>query len=381
MDSVYLDNAATTALRPEVIERMTMVLQENYGNASSTHSFGRSSKSLLEQCRKNIASYFNVSAAEIIFTSGGTEADNLALRSVVRDLGITEIITSKIEHHAVLHTAEQLQKEYYVELKYVDIDHCGLIDYKHLEQLLQSSKKAVVSLMHVNNEIGNILDIENVAKLCKNYNALFHTDAVQSIGHYKIDLKAISIDFLAASAHKFHGPKGVGFCFVRKESGLKPLIFGGEQERGYRAGTESIHNIVGMDEALKIAYSNLDTERKYVSGLKTYFIQQIKKHLPKASFNGGCEDVVNSTYTLVNVCLPIAPEKAALLQFQLDLKGIACSKGSACQSGSSQNSHVLAAILDQDKLSKPSVRFSFSIFNTKEELNYVVSVLKAFLDS
>ena len=381
MNHVYLDNAATTALRPEVIDRMTTVLQQNYGNASSTHSFGRSSKALLEQCRKNIAAYFNVSAAEIIFTSGGTEADNLALRSTVRDLGITEIITSRIEHHAVLHTAEQLQKEYGVELKYVNIDDCGLINYKHLEELLQSSKKAVVSLMHINNEIGNILDIEVVAKLCKTHNALFHTDSVQSVGHYKIDLKAIPIDFLAASAHKFHGPKGVGFCFVRKESGLKPLIFGGEQERGYRAGTESIHNIVGMDEALNIAYTNLDIEKKQVSGLKTYFIEQVKSNLPGVSFNGGCEDTDNSTYTLVNVCLPIAPEKAPMLQFQLDLKGIACSKGSACQSGSNQQSHVLTAILDEDELKRPSVRFSFSIFNTKEELDYVVTVLKEFVNS
>lgn len=381
MNTVYLDNAATTSIRPEVIDRMTQVLKDNYGNASSTHSFGRSSKSLLEQCRKNIASYFNVSASEIIFTSGGTEADNLALRSAVRDLGVTEIIISKIEHHAVLHTAEQLQKEYNVELKFVDIDACGLVNYSHLEELLKSSNKALVSLMHINNEIGNILDIERVAKLCKMNKALFHTDTVQSVGHYNIDLEKIPLDFLAASAHKFHGPKGVGFCFVRKESGLKPLIFGGEQERGYRAGTESIHNIVGMDEALKIAYSNLEDDKKQISELKDYFIQQIKSHLPKASFNGGCEHNENSTYTLVNVCLPIAPEKAAMLQFQLDLKGIACSKGSACQSGSNQQSHVLTAILNDEKLKQPSVRFSFSIYNTKEELDYVISVLKDFATS
>lgn len=381
MKDVYLDNAATTAIRPEVIERMAQVLKENYGNASSTHSFGRSSKALLEQCRKNIASYFNASASEIVFTSGGTEADNFALRSAVRDLGVTEIIISKIEHHAVLHTAEQLQKEYDVTLKFVDLDDCGLIKYSHLEELLQSSNKAVVSLMHINNEIGNILDIKCVAKLCTMYNALFHTDTVQSVGHYKIDLQKTPIDFLAASAHKFHGPKGVGFCFVRKESGLKPLIFGGEQERGYRAGTESIHNIVGMDEALKLAYANLKEDKKYVSGLKDYFIKQLKIHLSNASFNGSCNDVVNSTYTLVNVCLPIAPEKAPMLQFQLDLKGIACSKGSACQSGSNQQSHVLTEILNEEKLKKPSVRFSFSIYNTKAELNYVISVLKEFVNS
>jgi cysteine desulfurase len=381
MKQVYLDNAATTALRPEVINRMADVLVNTYGNASSTHSFGRSSKALLEQCRKNIAGYFNVSASEIVFTSGGTEADNLALRSAVRDLGATEIITSKIEHHAVLHLAEQLQKEYNVKLNFVNLDACGMVDYTHLENLLKSSNKAIVSLMHVNNEIGNILDIERVAKLCKDNDALFHSDCVQSVGHFKLDLQDIPIDFFAASAHKFHGPKGVGFCFVRKESGLKPLIFGGEQERGHRAGTESIHNIVGMDEALKIAYNNIDIEREKITSIKTYFINQLKKVIPSVSFNGGCEDNTKSTYTLVNVCLPLEPSKAPMLQFQLDLKGIACSKGSACQSGSSQQSHVLSEILDEEKLKYPSVRFSFSAFTTKEDIDYTVNVLKEIISA
>lgn len=381
MKSVYLDNAATTALRPQVIDRMTEVLKENFGNASSTHSFGRSSKALLEQCRKNIASYFNVSPGEIVFTSGGTEADNLALRSAVRDLGVTEIITSRIEHHAVIHTAEQLQNEYGVKISFVEVDINGFINYDHLEELLKRSDKALVSLMHINNEIGNILDIEKVAKLCESYGALFHTDTVQSIGHFKLDLDKIPVDFLAASAHKFHGPKGVGFCFIRKESGLKPLIFGGEQERGYRAGTESIHNIVGMDEALGQAYKKLEKEHEYVLGLKSYFIERLQHIIPRVGFNGGCNDLENSTYTLVNICLPINPEKAPMLQFQLDLKGIACSKGSACQSGSSQQSHVLSAILNKDDLMKPSVRFSFSSFNTKEELDYVIDVLNEFVKS
>ncbi len=381
MKQVYLDNAATTALRPEVIHRMTEVLANSYGNASSTHSFGRSSKALLEQCRKNIAGYFNVSASEIVFTSGGTEADNLALRSAVRDLGVTEIITSKIEHHAVLHTVEQLQKEYNVKLSFVNLDECGMVDYTHLESVLQNSEKAIVSLMHVNNEIGNILDIERVAKLCKGNEALFHSDCVQSVGHYKLDLQNIPIDFFAASAHKFHGPKGVGFCFVRKESGLKPLIFGGEQERGHRAGTESIHNIVGMDEALKIAYNNLDAEKEQITSIKTYFINQLKAAVPNVSFNGSREDNEKSTYTLVNVCLPLEPSKTSMLQFQLDLKGIACSRGSACQSGSSQQSHVLTEILDEEKLKHPSVRFSFSVFTTKEDIDYTLNVLKDIISA
>lgn len=381
MKQVYLDNAATTALRPEVINRMTEVLTNSYGNASSTHSFGRSSKALLEQCRKNIAGYFNVSASEIVFTSGGTEADNLALRSAVRDLGVTEIITSKIEHHAVLHTVEQLQQEYNVKLSFVELDELGTVNYTHLERLLKNSEKAIVSLMHVNNEIGNILDIEHVAKMCKENDALFHSDCVQSVGHFKLDLQQIPIDFFAASAHKFHGPKGVGFCFVRKESGLKPLIFGGEQERGHRAGTEAIHNIVGMDEALKIAYTNIEVEGEKISSIKTYFIDQVKKVLPTVGFNGASVDNLKSTYTLVNVCLPLDPSKAPMLQFQLDLKGIACSRGSACQSGSSQQSHVLTEILDDEKLKHPSVRFSFSIFTTKEEIDYTVNVLKDIVNA
>ena len=381
MKQVYLDNAATTAVRSQVVERMTEVLKHNFGNASSTHSFGRSSKALLEQCRKNIASYFNATASEIVFTSGGTEADNLALRSAVRDLGVTEIITSKIEHHAVLHTAEQLSKEYNTKLTFVNLDDCGFIDYDHLEQLLKASDKALVSLMHVNNEVGNVLNLEQVSQLCQANNSLFHSDCVQSVGHFQIDVSTSQIDFFAASAHKFHGPKGVGFCYVRKESGLKPLIFGGEQERGYRAGTESIHNIVGMDEALKLAYDNLEDEKTLITGLKHHFIQGLKSAIPEVVFNGGCEDLSKSTYTLVNICLPIPQDKASLLQFQLDLKGIACSKGSACQSGSNQQSHVLSAILPQDRLKRPSIRFSFSVFNTKDELDYVIDVLKEFVDS
>ena len=381
MQKVYLDNAATTAIRPEVIGKMTEVLTTTYGNASSTHSFGRSAKSVMEQCRKTIASYFNVSSSEIIFTSGGTEADNLALRSAVRDLGVREIITSKIEHHAVLHTVEQLQKEYNIEITYVNIDKNGGVDYKHLESLLKSDSKKLVSLMHINNEIGNILDLYQVSRLCRTNNALFHTDTVQSIGHYNLDLEAVKIDFLAASAHKFHGPKGVGFCFVRKESGLKPLIFGGEQERGYRAGTESVHNIVGMDEALKIAYQNLEFESAYIKDLKKYFIARLNKKLEGCHFNGYSADFDKSTYTLINVCLPLPSGKAAMLQFQLDLKGIACSKGSACQSGSGMQSHVLTAVLDNELLQRPSVRFSLSVFNTKDEIDYVVDTLCEFANS
>lgn len=381
MKQIYLDNAATTQIRDEVINAMTDVMKHQYGNASSTHSFGRSSKALIEKSRKTIASYLKVSAGEILFTSGGTEADNLVLRSAVRDLKVAHIITSKIEHHAVLHTIEQLEKEYSISVSFVKIDNKGEIDYAHLEQLLQNTAKTLVSLMHVNNEIGNILDIKRVANLCKANNALFHSDTVQSVGHFELDLQEIPVDFLAASAHKFHGPKGVGFVFIRKNSGLKPLIFGGEQERGFRAGTESVHNIVGIEEALKLAYSNIDAERKYIQELKRHFIKRLKTEIPNVSFNGHSGDLEKSTYTLVNVCLPVSAEKSAMLLFQLDLKGIACSKGSACQSGSIQSSHVLAELLSDADLQKPSIRFSFSTYNTKEEIDYVIGVLVSLIQS
>ena len=380
MRQVYFDSAATTQLREEVIDRMTEVLRNNYGNASSSHKYGRSSKALIENSRKRIASYFNVSASEIYFTSGGTEVDNLVLRSAVRDLGVTEIITSKIEHHAIVHTLDELIKEYSITIKFVNLEPNGLVNYGHLEQLLDPSKKQLVSLMYINNEIGNKLDIKRVANFCKANNVLFHSDTVQAIGFYRLDLKEIPIDFIAASAHKFHGPKGVGFAFIRKNKGVKALILGGEQERGLRAGTEAIHNIVGMEEALKLAYDNLEKERDYITNLKHYFIDQLKLNFPEVAFNGASENTDQSAYKLINVRLPIAPEKGALLQFQLDLKGIACSRGSACQSGSTQASHVLTELLTPKELAKPSLRFSFSIFNTREEIDYVIDVLKEFIN-
>ena len=382
MKQVYFDSAATTQIRDEVIDKMTEIMKNNYGNASSTHSFGRSSKAIIENSRKTIAKYLNVSPAEIIFTSGGTEADNLVLQCSVRDLGVKRIITSLIEHHAVLHTIQELEKEGKVIVDYVDLMDDGQVDYEHLETLLKnSSDRTLVSLMHVNNEIGNILDINLVGDLCKKHNALFHSDTVQSVGHFELDLQEIHIDFMAVSAHKFHGPKGVGFAFIRKNSGLKPLIFGGEQERGYRAGTESVHNIVGLEESIKLAYENLDSERQYITDLKTYFIDRLKDEFPGISFNGSSANLENSTFTLINVRLPISQEKALLLLFQLDLKGIACSKGSACQSGSNKGSHVLEQILNDEELKKPSLRFSFSHFNTKEEIDYVVEVLKEFVEA
>lgn len=374
-----MDSAATTQVRPEVISKMQDALASCYGNPSSSHGFGRTAKTAIEKARKTIAKYLNAHPSEIIFTSGGTEADNMILRCSVRDLGIETLITSKIEHHAVLHTAEALAREYGIELLFVDLDGNGNPDLAHLESLLKrDDSKKMVSLMHVNNEIGNILDILAVGKLCLEHNALFHSDTVQSIGHFPWDVQKTNAHFLTAAAHKFHGPKGVGFAYIKRNTGLQPLIFGGSQERGFRAGTEPYHNIVGLEEAFIAAYDHLEEESDYVLELKRYFIEKLTKAIPDVAFNGLSGDLEGGTYTLVNVRLPFDSEKALLLLFHLDLKGIACSKGSACQSGSDLGSHVLAEILSPEDLEKPSLRFSFSKYNTKEELDYVVEVLKEY---
>ena len=379
---VYFDNAATTPIRKEVIDVMVGSMELNYGNPSSSHGFGRTAKSAIETARKSVASRLNCEAQEIIFTSGGTESDNMILRCGVKDLGIKTIISSRIEHHAVLHTLTSLETEG-VEILYVGLDLEGSPDLVHLEKLLTATgTRKLVSLMHVNNEIGNILSLKKVGDLCKLNNAYFHTDAVQGVGHFPVDLKEISIDFLSSAAHKFHGPKGIGFSFVRKNSGLDSFIVGGPQERGLRAGTEGVHNIVGLHKALEIAYEELASEKAYVLDLKKYFIQEIKEVFPNAHFNGLSGDFDQSTFTLINVALPLDPSKVQLLDFHLDLNGIACSKGSACQSGSNLGSHVLQELNRSEEVrSWPSLRFSFSCFNKREEIDYVVKTLAAFVDN
>ena len=380
MNKIYLDNAATTKVRDEVILEMQKALEECYGNPSSTHSFGRSAKTAIETARKTIAKRLNAHPSEIIFTSGGTEADNMILRCAVRDLGIETIITSKIEHHAVTHTVEELEEKQRVKVFYVRLDADGSPDLIHLEQLLkQDTSRKLVSLMHVNNEIGNKLDIDTVCVLCKEHDALFHSDTVQSIGHFDWDMQQTPLDFMAAAAHKFHGPKGIGFAYIKKNTGLRPFISGGSQERGFRAGTESYHNIIGLETAFVAAYDNLAAEQEYVLGLKKRFIDRITSAIPGVKFNGLSGDLERSTYTLVNVVLPIDEQKALMLLFHLDLKGIACSKGSACQSGSAMGSHVLNEILSEEDLKKPSLRFSFSKYNTVEEIDRTIAVLAEFM--
>ena len=372
MKKVYLDNASTTAMRPEVIQEMTKVMTEDFGNPSSTHSFGRNGKTILELSRKSIAKHLNCSAQEIIFTSGGTEADNWILRSAVEDLGVERIITSRIEHHAVLYTVLALQADYNIQVDYVKINHDGTIDLTHLSNLLSEEKKTIVSLMHVNNETGTILDLDRVGVICKQYNTLFHSDTVQSIGKTEMDLQKNTVDFIVASAHKFHGPKGIGFAFVRKNSGLQPLLFGGEQEKGLRAGTEAVHQIAGMAKALSLSYENLDKERKYISDLKMYLIEQLEIHFPDFRINGTKEDF----YNIINIILPFSEEKTSMLLFSLDMKGIAVSRGSACQSGSIKPSHVLKEMLSETDLKLPNLRISFSHYNTKEDIDWLIESLK-----
>ncbi|MFD2938987.1 cysteine desulfurase family protein [Flavobacterium notoginsengisoli] len=372
MKKVYLDNASTTAMRPEVIQEMTKVMLEDFGNPSSTHSFGRNAKTILELSRKSIAKHLNATAQEIIFTSGGTEANNWIMRSAVEDLKVQRIITSKIEHHAVLHTVWALQEEYKIQVDYVNVNPDGSLDLTHLSNLLSDEKKTLVSLMHVNNETGAILDLERVGLICKQYNALFHSDTVQSVGKTEIDLQKTPVDFILASAHKFHGPKGIGFAFVRKNSGLQPLLFGGEQEKGLRAGTEAVHQIAGMAKALSVSYEKLEEERAYISDIKKYLIEQLEIHFPDFRINGKKDDF----YNIINIILPFSSDKTSMLLFSLDMKGIAVSRGSACQSGSIRPSHVLNEMLSEADLKLPNLRISFSHYNTKEDIDWLIESLK-----
>jgi cysteine desulfurase len=377
MKNIYLDNAATTPILPEVIDVISESMKQIYGNPSSTHQIGRKAKTLVETARKNIAKHFNAFPNEIIFTSGGSEADNLIIQNAIINLGVTTIISSKIEHHAVTHTIERIKATHNVKIQWVNLDEKGSVDYNHLEVLLkQSDDKKLVSLMYINNEIGNILEVARVSKICVENNALFHSDAVQAVGHYKMDMQESPIDFFAASAHKFHGPKGVGFAYIKRGFGIQPLLHGGEQERGARAGTENVHSILGMEKAIEVAYSNLEFESKEIQGLKTYFIQELKNNFEGIAFNGYSEDIKKSSYIILSVRFP---KEYAMLLFNLDLKGISASGGSACQSGSNAGSHVLNNILSFEDAQKTTVRFSFSKYITKDDINEVIEVLKELI--
>ncbi len=373
MKQIYLDNASTTQIRDEVIETMTDVLKNNFGNPSSTYSTGRSAKAVIETSRKQIAKYLNASSQEIVFISSATEGNNWILKNTVQNLKVQRIISSKIEHHAVLNTVLELEKQFGIELVFVDLLENGNINLNHLEELLQDEKPTLVSLMYVNNETGNVLDIERAGELCKEYKAYFHSDTVQAIGKIRMDLQKLHIDFLIGTAHKFHGPKGIGFVFVRKGISLKPLFFGGSQEKGIRAGTESTHQIAGLAKALELSYENLESEREHILSLRNYLIQQLDENFKGYKINGDSE---NGIYNILNVQLPFSESITPTILFSLDMKGIAVSRGSACQSGSLLPSHVLEEILPKSEINKSSIRISFSHFNTKEDVDSMVSVLR-----
>lgn len=370
---VYLDNAATTPIDKEVIAAMMPYFTDHFGNPSSSHAFGRKAKTAIENARRSIAKTINCTPAEIYFTSGGTEADNLAMHSAINDLGCTRIITSPIEHSAIIKTAQKLNDNGKAKLSLVRLDKNGNIDLKHLDALLAEGEKCYVTLMHGNNEIANLLPLNQVGELCQKYGAIFHSDTVQTMGHYRFDVQSLPIHFLNASAHKFHGPKGIGFIYVNKSIKINPDITGGGQERGIRGGTENLYGIVGLAKAIELCYKDLDEHLEYVSGLKQYMISQLKSHVPDIVFNGesASED---SLYTVLNVTFP-ENNNADMLLFLLDLEGVACSGGSACSSGASKGSHVLESI-NALRPGCASIRFSFSRFTTKEEVDFAISKIK-----
>ena len=369
--NVYLDNAATTPLHPLVIEEMVAMMKNQFGNPSSIHSYGRQVRTAIENARKRIAKLLKVSPSEIFFTSGGTEANNMAIRCSIHDHKIKHAITSPIEHHAVLHTLEDLAAEGIIKLSLVKVDDKGRVDLNDLEQLLKYNERSFVSLMHANNEIGTLLPVKKAGELCRKYNAIFHSDTVQTMGHFAHDLSQLQVDFITSAAHKYHGPKGVGFIYINSNIKIKPLITGGAQERNMRGGTENVYGIIGMAKALELCYESMNEDIKQISGLKNYMIDQLRKSIPEVEFNGEVNE--HSLYTVLNVSLPPS-DISEMLLFNLDIAGIAVSGGSACSSGSEIGSHVLKAIGADEN--RPAVRFSFSKFTTKEEIDFAIEKLK-----
>lgn len=374
MERIYLDNAATTTLDKEVLEAMLPYMTTHFGNPSSIYSYGRETRLAVENARKTVARLLGAHPGEIFFTSGGTEANNTAILASLRDLGCKHIITSPIEHHAVLHTVTHYTTDG-ISHSYVKLLPDGHVDLKSLEeQLASAGVKCLVSLMHANNEIGNLLSINAVSALCKKYDAVFHSDCVQTVGHYPIDLSRIQVDFISAAGHKFHGPKGTGILYVNRERQIKPMIHGGGQERNMRAGTENIYGIVGFAKALELAMLNYEEYSAYIKSLKSYMAEQLKEKIPAVSFNG--DYAGSSLYTVLNASFPLT-ERSEMLLFNLDINNICVSGGSACSSGANQGSHVINTISgDPDKV---AIRFSFSRHNTKEEIDQVISKLQELL--
>ena len=380
MDRIYLDNAATTPLTEEVIDAMVGVLKNNYGNPSSTHSLGQEAKILIENVRREIADYLKVSPAEIIFTSCGTESNNMVIKSCVEHLNVERIISSPIEHKCVAETVLDMKKRKGVEVVYLRPDKKGDVSLDQLENILKSSdKKTLVTLMHANNEIGNLIDLKKFAQLCKANNALFHSDTVQSMAHMDMDFSDIPVDFASCSAHKFHGPKGSGFAFIRKASGLKGIITGGPQERSLRAGTENVCGIVGLGKALEIYLKNMDTYANHIKEIKQYTIDQLSQKIEGIKFNGRSTELENSLYTVLSVLLPF---KDPMIGLKLDMKGIAISQGSACSSGAAKPSMVMMMVVDEEEMDQTTpLRVSFSHLTTKEEIDALVNAVEEIAQS
>jgi cysteine desulfurase len=375
MDRIYFDNAATTALDQEVLEAMLPYMTTHFGNPSSIYSYGRESRMAIETARKTVARILNAHPGEIFFTSGGTESDNMAISTAIHDLGCRHIITSPIEHHAVLHAVEHFDHDDVVTSSFVKILPDGHVDLTDLEdQLATRTERCFVSLMHANNEIGNLLDIYAAGEICKKYNAIFHSDTVQTVGHYKIDLRSKPVHFATGAGHKFHGPKGVGILYINDNIKVKPIIYGGGQERNMRAGTENLYGIVGFAKALELADATLEKDSAYIQSLKTYMIEQLQTQIKGVQFNGDYDG--KSLYTVLNASFP-KTEKSEMILFNLDMQGICVSGGSACSSGADIGSHVIRAINANPNL--VPVRFSFSKHNTKEEVDVVISKLKELI--
>lgn len=372
MNRIYFDNAATTALDKEVLGAMLPYMTTQFGNPSSVYSYGRESRLAIETARKSVAKLLNAHPGEIFFTSGGTESNNTAIGAAIRDLGCKHIISSAVEHHAVLHTVEHYDHQELVTTSFVKLNSIGHVNLQYLEEELSSHKeRCLVTLMHANNEIGNLLDIDAVGNLCKTYNAIFHSDCVQTVGHYHLDLRKTPVHFISAAGHKFHGPKGIGILYVNDNIKIKPFILGGGQERNMRAGTENLYGIVGFAKALELADANMEKESVYIQSLKTYMIEQLQMHFKGVQFNG--DFAGKSLYTVLNVSFP-KTEKSEMIIFNLDMSNICVSGGSACSSGADIGSHVIRAISNNPNL--VPVRFSFSKYNTKEEVDRVVEKLK-----
>jgi cysteine desulfurase len=370
---IYLDNAATTPIDPAVLEVMMPYLTDFFGNPSSIHAHGRKVKSAIENARKTVASLLNTSPGEIFFTSGGTEADNTAITQSVATLGVKHVVSSRLEHHAVLHTLEHLAQHGKIKLTLLENDSQGILDIDSLPPILEKEENSMISLMHGNNEIANLLDLERVGNIAREYGAFFHSDTVQTMGHYKFDLQALPVDFIVGAAHKFHGPKGVGFLYINASNKISPFIHGGAQERNMRGGTENLYGIVGLAKALEIANAELLHHQAYVKGLKSKMIQLLQEKIPAVQFNGNSAAVEESLYTVLNVSFPEHADNEMLL-FNLDIEGVSCSGGSACSSGTNQGSHVLNAL----KISggRANVRFSFSRFTTEEDIVRTVEILE-----